>query len=356
MAATYLPGGTDVFPDRTMDSADDDVDGGAAALRAVGEALADCERVDEVARTATERIAAVLDADGVALCADGGYAAVAGTVPGSAPAAPEALPGTAAVAAGDVDDPQVGAVGEWGHLWIWRGEGPTPATTGALADRVGAAVARVRAERDRERVDERVETVASVVNHDLSNPLTIADGYLEVARTDADTDHLAAVAEALERIDHVADAVVTIARQGRRVEDVRPVPLDRVAEDAWRRQTGDGRLRADPATVRAEPDRLLTALEELFDNALRYADAPTITVRASADAVVVADDGPGMDPDERERALEAGYSTADGRSGLGLSVVEWLADAHGWSVSVRESEDGGLAVAFDGVAVTEPSG
>ncbi len=341
--------------DRTMDSVDDGGEGGVAVVRAVGERLANCETVPGVATTAVERIALELDATGVALCADGEYAAVEGTVPETPPVVPEDTPTTAAVPVGTVDRPRVGSVGEWGTLWIWHEAGPATATTAALGDRIGAAVARTRAERDRERLDDRIETVASVVNHDLTNPLTIADGYLDVLGMDLDSEHLTAVDDALDRVDGISDAVVTIAREGRRVEETRAVPLERLADDAWRRIDDEGYLDAASATVRADPDRLLTLFERLFDNAVRFCDDPTITVRATETAIVVADDGPGLSPDRRERALEPGYSTGDGQSGLGLSVVEWLADAHGWSVSLRESEAGGLAVVLDGVDVSEPS-
>jgi len=341
--------------DRTMDSADEAAEGDVAVLRAVGDRLANCETVPDVASTAVETVAVELDATGVALCTDGEYAAVAGEVPGTPPAVPEDTPTTAAVPVGSVDRPRVGSVGEWGTLWIWADAGPATATVAALADRIGAAVARTSAERDRDRLDDRIETVASVVNHDLNNPLTIADGYLDVVRMDVDSDHLDAVDDALDRIDGISDAVVTIARDGRRVDETRAIPLERLADDAWRRVDGAGDLDATSATVRADPDRLLTLFERLFDNAVRFCDDPTITVRATETAVVVADDGPGLPPDRWERALEPGYSTADGQSGLGLAVVEWLADAHRWSVSLRESEVGGLAVVLDGVDVSEPS-
>jgi signal transduction histidine kinase len=229
-----------------------------------------------------------------------------------------------------------------------------PATTAAAADRIGAALARVRARADRTRAERRIDTVASVVNHDLSNPLTIADGYLDVVMRDGDTDHLDAVADGLDRIDEVSDAAVTIARQGRPVDDPPTVPLHRLVDDAWRDVEG-GTLAVDEATVVADPDRLLTVFERLFDNAVRHCDDPTVVVRATDDAVIVADDGPGIPPDRRDRVADSGYSTVDGRPGLGLTVVEWLATAHGWSLSLGESERGGLSVELSNAAFSEPS-
>jgi sensor histidine kinase regulating citrate/malate metabolism len=49
----------------------------------------------------------------------------------------------------------------------------------------------------------------------------------------------------------------------------------------------------------------------------------------------------GIPHDERDRVFERGYSTADGGTGYGLAIVTDLAEAHGWDVSVGESESGG---------------
>ena len=58
------------------------------------------------------------------------------------------------------------------------------------------------------------------------------------------------------------------------------------------------------------------------------------------------DDGPGIPEDEREKILEQGYSTSEEGSGLGLAIVRAIADAHGWSVTVTESEAGGARFEF----------
>lgn len=337
-----------------MDPADDGRPRPVDAVRAVGADLRDCETVAAVAGTAVEGIEDRLDPAGVALCRDGESVAVAGSTPADPPPVPRDRPAAATVADGPTDRAAVAPVGDWGVLWLWRAESPDPAVAAALGDRIGAAFERVRAERGRGRATDRIETVAAVVNHDLSNPLTIAEGYLDVARRTDDPEHLGAVADALGRIGDVSEAVVTVARRGERVRDPPAVPLRRIAHEAWRSVEG-GRLAADEATLSADPDRLLEILERLFDNSVRYGDDPTVTVRTTDDAVVVADDGPGVAPDRRERAIEPGYSTADGRPGLGLTVVDWLADAHGWSLSLRESECGGLAVVLADADVSEPS-
>ena len=67
----------------------------------------------------------------------------------------------------------------------------------------------------------------------------------------------------------------------------------------------------------------------------------------------VADDGPGIPPADREAVFDAGYSTNDGGTGFGLSIVQEIVDAHGWRVAVTESADGGARFEIRGVVDSE---
>lgn len=60
----------------------------------------------------------------------------------------------------------------------------------------------------------------------------------------------------------------------------------------------------------------------------------------------VADDGPGIPPDEQKKVFEHGYTTASGGTGIGLVIVRRIADAHGWTVNVTDSADGGARFEF----------
>ena len=75
----------------------------------------------------------------------------------------------------------------------------------------------------------------------------------------------------------------------------------------------------------------------------------TVTVGALDDGFYVADDGPGIPPEEREAVFESGYSTGGSGTGLGLSIVEQVAREHGWTVDLEEGADGGARFEFAGV-------
>ncbi|MFB6218979.1 MAG: PAS domain-containing sensor histidine kinase [Halobacteriaceae archaeon] len=201
----------------------------------------------------------------------------------------------------------------------------------------------------RDRGNERLEEFASVVSHDLRNPLNVADGNLELAREQCDAEELEAVEDALDRMAAIIDDVLTLAREGETVAEVAEVSLAAVARDAWESVETDGATLTveDNRSVRADADRLQRALENLFRNAVEHAGpAVEVTVGATPRGFYVADDGPGIPAEEREDVFDHGYSTAADGTGFGLAIVREIAAAHGWTVSVGESESGGARFEF----------
>jgi len=75
--------------------------------------------------------------------------------------------------------------------------------------------------------------------------------------------------------------------------------------------------------------------------------------RTDESELYVADDGRGFSVGDPARMLESGYSTTEGWSGLGLSIVRGIADAHGWSITLTESAAGGGRVECTSVDLVE---
>ena len=240
-----------------------------------------------------------------------------------------------------------------------------------------------REEREAElrRRNEQLDRFASVVSHDLRNPLGIAKGFVEVTRETGDVERLEEVERSHDRMETIIEDVLALARDGATVTDVEPVSLRDLAERAWRNVDHDGATLDVPedATLRADGDRTTRLLENLFRNAMEHGSAtpgshvehdtpnpgsrtrqaavedgagsgkpPTVEVRPCEGGFYVADDGPGIPESERESVLESGYSGGDG-TGFGLAVVRQIADAHGWAVAVDESPSGGARFTFTGV-------
>jgi len=202
--------------------------------------------------------------------------------------------------------------------------------------------------------NERLETFASVVSHDLRNPLAVARGHLDRHHD----DELDPAREALERMENLVEDVLALARQGDVVEEPDPVTLGEVATYAWSMvDTGDLALELpEDVVVHADRTRLVSIFENLFRNSVEHATgATTVTVTATADGFRLADDGPGIPADAREEIFERGVSTTEGGTGFGLAIVDAIATAHGWTVTVTESERGGVAFEFGDVTVETPS-
>ncbi|MFQ3293099.1 MAG: PAS domain S-box-containing protein [Natrialbaceae archaeon] len=197
-----------------------------------------------------------------------------------------------------------------------------------------------------QRQNERLDEFASVISHDLRNPLSVANGKLQLAREDegVDNPHVETAQEAVERSQRLITEVLELARQGDDIGKTRPVELARVAETCWQTvDAGESTLSVEiERPVLADPTRLQQLLQNLFENAVRHNDGDvTVTVGSLDEGFYVADDGVGLSEEAPERLLEPGYSEETDGTGFGLSIVERLVEAHGWDIAVTASAEGG---------------
>ncbi len=211
-----------------------------------------------------------------------------------------------------------------------------------------------RREADLARQNERLERVASILSHDLRNPLTVAEGRVDLARSECESEHLDTAAGALDRMNVLIDDVLTFAREGSRVSDVEEVDIAEMAGACWQNvETADASLVTETSQqIQADRSRLQQLLENLLRNAIEHGGKDvTITLGDLDDrsGFFVADDGPGIPEDKLDDVFEVGYSTADGGTGFGLSIVREIAAGHDWEVAVTSSEDGGARFEFTGV-------
>jgi PAS domain S-box-containing protein len=209
-------------------------------------------------------------------------------------------------------------------------------------------------ERERQLQQERdqLDDFASIVSHDLRNPLNVAKGQLALARDECDSTHLDAVGDAHDRMQALIEDLLTLARHGEPVMDAEPITLPSLIEGCWQNiEAQDATVRVETdLTVQANKSRLQQLLENLLRNAVEHGgNAVTITIGDLDDGFYFADDGPGIPANEREQVFESGYSTVDEGTGFGLKIVKEIAKAHGWQIGVTESNDGGARFEITGV-------
>jgi PAS domain S-box-containing protein len=259
---------------------------------------------------------------------------------------------------------------------VVRTGGEPARLVGALRD----VSERIEQTAELERRNEQLDEFATVVSHDLRNPLNVARGRVELARETGDLDHLDAAGTALERMDDLIADLLTLAREGRAVDELEPVALASLAEDAWatipNRDAADATLSVETdCRVLADPPRLRQLLENLFANAVEHAtggeaaaDGPEADATTAPDGLVVrvgcldapdtdgfyvADNGRGIPDDRRASIFDLGHSEAESGDGVGLAIVEEIATAHGWSVHAVDSETGGARFELRDVAAPD---
>lgn len=251
----------------------------------------------------------------------------------------------------------------------------------------------------------QMEAFATLVSHDLRNPLSVAMAEAEMLAIDGALDQSDAdenetmLLSSLERMETIIDDALVLARMDEvAVADQELLPLSGGVETAWSNvSTDDATVTVtDSIGIRAEPTLLDHLFENLFRNCMEHAGtAPAVTVgtidsrdsqpldcssedmetrnrtdgtcrvapsvadeteTAESGGFSVADDGPGIPVDERDRIFESGHTTDENGTGFGLAIVQRIADAHGWTVAVTESEAGGARFEFRNVTTvrTEP--
>lgn len=196
---------------------------------------------------------------------------------------------------------------------------------------------------------DRLDLFASVVSHDLRNPLDVARIRLDAAEESGDPVHFEKVREAHDRIRRLSRDVLFLAEADRSI-DPTPVDPDAVARAAWEPIAVEAATLevASMPSIRADRGLLRRLFENLFENAVEHAgEAVTvrvtpITTAGEGAGFAVVDDGPGIPPAARDRVFEP-RETLDGGTGLGLAVVARVVEAHGWQVRVTDASDGGGA-------------
>jgi two-component system OmpR family sensor kinase len=209
-------------------------------------------------------------------------------------------------------------------------------------------------------------------SHELRTPLTVIRGQLELLAADERPS-----VEEVHRVEHLLQA--EIARITRLVDDLLLLAkseqteflrLESIDLPAYVGELWDGmsllaerRFELGPVpagTLLADPDRLAQAVRNLIGNAIEHTSAEDGLVRLLVEPAaggrvrfLVEDDGPGIEPAERERVFDRFHRTdeardrASGGTGLGLAIVRAIALAHGGRVAALQSREGGARMELE---------
>jgi len=229
---------------------------------------------------------------------------------------------------------------------------------------------RLQMNRMAERIDTLVSELSSVsasLAHDLRSPVARLSAAIDTALDRVEEpvalEALQAARENADGLRHMLDTALEITRlEGGAVADRRlPIDLARVVEDMAElyeplaEQSGVLlETRLEPVVVTCDRELLSRAIANLIDNALKYG-ARRVVLSTSAGPgagagpgmaeIAVLDDGPGIPPQDRDRAVERFIRLDNARTlpggGLGLAMVQAVARLHGGEFTLSDGEGPG---------------
>ena len=216
----------------------------------------------------------------------------------------------------------------------------------------------------------RRELVANV-SHELRTPLGALQALLENLADGVEPPDPAALRTALaqtERLGRLVAQLLDLSRLESGGLELRPVAfgvrglLEQAAREC---ALGDQAVRlkvcVEPGDLQTtgDPERLHQVVANLLDNAVRHSP-PEGRVWLSAHAatagrttILVADEGPGIPPDEAEHVFQrfhrtdAARTARDGGTGLGLAIARWIVDAHGGAIRAEGREPTGCRMVVE---------
>jgi signal transduction histidine kinase len=203
-------------------------------------------------------------------------------------------------------------------------------------------------------------------SHQLRTPLTALRLRLDLLAVDsspATAAELAGAQEEIARLSRLVDGLLATARAEAVTEQLEQIDVASVADErvaAWH-PVADAhgvKLLAEPPAAAAPPvalgaGHLEQILDNLLDNAIEAIGDAGGIVRVSVDKtdagvmLTVADDGPGMTPQERSRAFLRFTTGSQNGTGLGLAIVHRLVTSNGGSIRLEDTPGGGLTVELE---------
>jgi signal transduction histidine kinase len=225
---------------------------------------------------------------------------------------------------------------------------------------------------------QRIRDFTLHASHELKTPLTVMQGELETAcgderLPDAQRDQMASLLDEVQRLATIVDglSLLTKADAGQVALAMAPVQLDELVretvEDA--RYLGESNrievrlVDCEPVEVNGDRHRLRQVLLNLADNAVKYNEpggSVVVTLRRADGRaeLTMANTGPGLDTEDLAKVFNRFFrgdrshsSTVEG-SGLGLSIAQWIVDAHGGRLDFESKPGGPTTVSMQMPAVS----
>ncbi len=207
---------------------------------------------------------------------------------------------------------------------------------------------------------ERERDFAADASHELRTPLAVIRGAAEIIAADPGLDpglreRVARIERASSEMTQIVEALLLLARESGLPENVH-CDAGRLARECVERHRPqaaihDSRIELDAGSDVSLPvpaALFAMVLANLVRNAVAHSQAGTIRIQLDPRALVVSDEGVGIDADEQERVFERFYRGSQSKgAGIGLSLVRRICDRLGWRIELASQPSSGTSVRID---------
>jgi two-component system sensor histidine kinase MprB len=208
---------------------------------------------------------------------------------------------------------------------------------------------------------EQQQRFVADASHELKTPVTALQGHARIVARSVAREEWGLVAESAavivretRRLSATVAELLSLAEAGSQALRAAPVRLDSIAAEAcdeMRALEPDRAIETElePTPIAGDPGRLGELVRVLVDNALKYSppgEPVTVTVsEVAGPTLAVRDRGPGLSPEDRERAFDRFYrGSAAGQvsgSGLGLAIAQAICERHRAVLTLEPAMGGG---------------
>lgn len=211
----------------------------------------------------------------------------------------------------------------------------------------------------------QIKGVSDNIAHDLRSPLAVVHAQLERGLENSDDEQLRGVVR--QALTHIDKAMLTVAallrlaevEYGPKSSKFRPIDLSAICTDLFEffeplatsksiRMTLETK---SPVRILGDGDLMREAVSNLIGNAIKFtpehgAVSVSVTQEDGRPVVRVRDNGPGVEPGERDKIFQRFYRTASGHrvpgSGLGLSIAAAIANLHDFDLRIDDNNPGAV--------------
>lgn len=180
--------------------------------------------------------------------------------------------------------------------------------------------------------------------HDLNNSLLLINGYASILKKRNKPELLDCIISESKSINNLLERSLELAQAGKVVDKSDRVDLNLLAG-----VLGDILLPVGSQVVvenvlpkvRGDKEKITQVFNNIIGNAVLHGKAKTITFKSKTESemvlITISNDGIPIPEDQRKKIFQEGYTSCEGRMGLGLVIVKRLVEAHGWTITLNQS-------------------